>query len=91
MDNPILNIAFIVSITAFFKKQLGLTGWKTMVGAFIVTLLVAELPIAIDALPVAAPWLEALYYAVVLFLSAAGSVDFITLVRTTNVPPKSGL
>lgn len=91
MSEPLLTVAFIVMITAFFKKQIGLTGWKVLVAAFIVALVVAYLPLLAAAVPAAAPWLGQLMQVIVLFLSAAGSVDFLTLLRTTDVPPTPGV
>jgi len=91
MDNPILTIAFIVAITSFFKKQLGLAGWRVLLATFIVALVIGLIPVIIIAFPVIAPWLNAVTNVVVLFLSAAGSFDFIMEVRTTSKPPIPGL
>jgi hypothetical protein len=91
MTEPLLTVAFIVMITAFFKKQIGLTGWKTLVAAAIVSLVVALLPQIAATVPASAPWIGAVLQWLVLFFSAAGSVDFVTLVRTSSVPPTPGV
>ena len=77
MENPVLTVAFIVALTAFFKEQFGLTGWKVLLAAFIVALFIAFLPLVSALVPAAAPWLNQLLQVIVLFLAAAGSVDFI--------------
>jgi hypothetical protein len=91
MDNPILTVAFIVMITSFFKKQLALTGWKVLLAAFVVALVVGLVPVAIAAFPTIASWLAAILNVIVLFLTAAGSMDFIIAVRTTTKPPEPGI
>lgn len=83
-ESPILTVALIVAITSFFKKQLGLTGWRVLLVAFLVSLIIGLSPVIIAAFPPAAPWLTAFLGVVVLFLTAAGTVDFISEVRNAN-------
>jgi hypothetical protein len=89
--NEILTVAIIIAITAFFKKQLGLSGWRVLLAAFIVALFLGLEPVIVSTFPVIAPWLSAVVNVIVLFLTAAGSVDFITAVRTKDIPPDPGL
>lgn len=75
MENPILNVAFILATTAFFKKQFGWKQKPSLVAAFVASLVVAFVPLVTEALPNFAPYLDAVVNTVVLFLSAAGSFD----------------
>lgn len=90
-DNPVLTVAFIVMITSFFKKQLGLDGWRVLLAGFIVALVIGLVPVFIAAFPVVTPWLTTVSNVIVLFLTAAGTVDFVIAVRTTSKPPEPGL
>jgi hypothetical protein len=81
MENPVLNVAFIVALTAFFKEQFGLTGWKVLIAAFGVALVIAFLPLVSALVPAAAPWLDQLLQVILLVLAAAGSVDFIKQIK----------
>jgi len=81
----ILTVGFIIATTQFFKTQLGLTGWKVLLAAFIVALLIGLVPVIITAFPVAAPWLNAVVNVIVLFLSAVGAYDFVMEVRTKTL------
>jgi len=90
-ENSVLTVAFVVAIVAFFKKQLGLTGWKVLLAAFLVALIIGLVPVITVTFPTIAPWLLAIVNVVVLFLTAAGTVDFVTEVRTTTKPPEPGL
>ena len=91
LENSVLSVAFIIAITAFFKKQLGLTGWKVLLAAFLVALFIGLVPVVVAIFPVVAPWLTATVNVVVLFLTAAGTMDFVIAVRTTTKPPAPGL
>lgn len=86
MENEILTVAFVIAITAFFKNKLGLKGWKVLLAAFIVLLLLTYIPVLIALFPAAAPWLEPIAKLITLFLAAAGSVDFVEMVRTPEPP-----
>jgi hypothetical protein len=81
MENPILTVAFVVAITAFFKEHLGLTGWKVMLAAFLTAMVLAFLPLLASTFPQAAPWLNQFVQVVILFLTAAGTVDFVKQLR----------
>lgn len=89
--NEILTVAVVVAITAFFKKQLSLTGWQVILAAFIVALIIGLTPVIADAFPPIAPWLTAIVNVVLLFLTAAGSADFITTIRTKDEAPDPGV
>lgn len=84
LEEPILTVAFIVAVTAFIKTQLGLSGWKAMLIAFLVALVVGLVPVFVATFPVVAPWLTALVNVIVLFLTAAGSYDFIMSVKRSE-------
>lgn len=83
-ENPILTVAFIVAVTQFFKTQIGLTGWKVLLAAFLVAIVIGLVPAIIAAFPVIAPWLTAVVNVIVLFLSAVGTYDFVMEVRTKS-------
>ena len=83
----VLTVALIVAIVSFFKKQFGLTGWKVILAAFVVALILTYIPVLSAAFPMAAPWLTPLVNLIVLFLGAAGSVDFVTEIRKPVIPP----
>lgn len=66
----LLDAAFLLTITAFFKKQFNLSGWPVMVAAFIVALIlylptVFSLPAEAVKLLGFAQW----------FIASMGSVD----------------
>jgi len=83
----VLTVALIIAIVSFFKKNLGLTGWRVILAAFIVALFLTYIPVLATAFPLAAPWLTPLVNLIVLFLGAAGSVDFVTEIRKPVIPP----
>jgi len=74
---PILTVAFIVAVTAFFKQQFGLVDKAALALAFVVSIVVGLAPQLVDALPALGPWIDAVIKVVVLFLSAAGSYDYV--------------
>lgn len=76
--DEILTVAFIIAVTAFFKEQFGFTGKSALAAAFLVALIVGLAPLVGSAFPPLAPWIEQVIKIIVLFLSAAGSVDAIT-------------
>lgn len=90
-ENPVLTVAIIVMIVAFFKKQLGLSGWASLLAAFVVSLVIGLIPVVILTFPIIAPWLTTTSTVIVLFLTAAGTFDFVIAVRTTTKPPTPGL
>ena len=75
MENPVLSVAFIVALTGFIKSQFGLKGSDAILTAGLVTAVVAVFPVAVASFPPAAPWLEALFGAFILFVSANGVFD----------------
>lgn len=81
----VIDVALIITIVAFFKKQLGLTGWKVLLAAFLVALFIGLAPVVAAAFPVIAPWLTTTVNVVGLFLVASGSVDFVTT-AIRNIP-----
>jgi hypothetical protein len=87
---PVLDVALILTITAFFKKQLGLSGWKVLVAGFVVALIIGLAPVFIATFPAAAPWLATVVNVIILFLAAAGSFDLAVDVKTAT-PPTPGL
>lgn len=72
-----IDAAFLIAITAFFKEQLGLQGRSVLVAAFLVGLALFLSPQIIAALPAAGPWLEGVVNFIKLYLAACGSVDFV--------------
>lgn len=75
-----IDAAFLIAITAFFKEQLGLQGRSVLAAAFVVGLALFLAPQIIAALPAAGPWLEGIVNFVKLYLAACGSVDFVTAI-----------
>ena len=75
MDISILDVAFIVAVTAFFKEQFGIADKHALAAAFLVSLVVGLAPQFALAFPVAEPWIAAVLNVVKLFLGAAGSYD----------------
>lgn len=73
--DEVLTIAFIIAVTAFFREQFGLSGKASLGCAFVVALIVGLAPQLAATIPALAPWIEAVIRVIVLFLSAAGSVD----------------
>ena len=72
---PVLSVAFVMALVAFAKERLKLKGAAVYVFAVAFAALVASFPLLIAQFPPAAPWLEALFQAVVLSLSAFGVYD----------------
>ena len=83
----VLTIAFIVAVTSFFKEQFGFSGRTSLLAAFFVALVVGFAPALATQFPAIAPWIENFIRVVVLFLSAAGSVDALKQFRRTNAEP----
>jgi len=90
-DNLVLTAVFIVAVAQFFKVQLSLKGWRVLLAVFIVALIMGLVPVVIAQFPVVAPWLTAVVNVIVLFLGAAGSVDFVKEVKASKELPKSVL
>lgn len=75
MIEPI-DIAFVIAVVAFFRERVQLQGNKVLIAAFVVTLLFKIAPLVAQFFPVISPWLNAILASIVLFVAAAGSVDF---------------
>lgn len=90
-DSTLLTIGMIIAITAFFKKQLGLTDKWALLAAFLVSGVLAFIPTIAAQFPQMGIWVVTLGDWVKLFLSAAGSYDFAMNLRTTTKPPEPGL
>ena len=89
MEITILDVAFVVAVTAFFKTQFGWEQKVALLAAFIVSLLVGVAPQVAAALPAFAPWIDSVLRVVVIFLSAAGSYDFAVGMIRKNEEVKS--
>ena len=82
MEITVLDVAFVVAVTAFFKTQFGWEQKFALLAAFVVSLVVGLAPQVAATLPAFAPWIESFLRVVVIFLSAAGSYDFtVELIR----------
>lgn len=77
--NIVLDAAFVIAAVAFFKDKLGLSGGATLAAAFVAVLFVALVPPVIALFPATGAILTAVVDAVKLFITAAGGVDFLTL------------
>lgn len=75
MIEPI-DIAFVIAVVAFFRERVALRGVQVLIAAYVVTLLFNIAPLVAEFFPVVSPWLNAVLNSVVLFIAAAGSVDF---------------
>ena len=75
--DTVLDVAFVIAIVAFIKTQIGLVGPAVLGVAFAVALFFGLAPLIATMIPVAAPFIKVVLDTVVLFLGAAGSVDFI--------------
>jgi hypothetical protein len=71
----VIDIAFVVAVTAFIREQFNLSGVKVLVIAFAVTLGFNLAPLIGEVLPALTPWLDALLKTFWLFVVSAGSVD----------------
>jgi cell division protein FtsW (lipid II flippase) len=71
----VLDVAFVLAVVAFLKKQFILDGNVVLVVAFLIALAVAAAPLIGGLVPAAAPWIKILLDTFVLFLGAAGSFD----------------
>jgi hypothetical protein len=71
----VLDVAFIIAATAFFKQQFGLTGKAVLGCVFILALLIGFAPLIGSAFPFVASYIGVLVKVVGLFLAAAGAYD----------------
>lgn len=73
----VIDVAFVLVVTAFFRTQFALKGWYVLALAFGVALLFNIAPLIALALPNFSPWLDAVLKTIWLFVTAAGSFDAI--------------
>lgn len=72
----VIDIAFVIAVTAFFRERFALKSWRVLIVAFAVTLLFNLAPLVAQSFPSFSPWLDAVLKTFWLFVVAAGSVDF---------------
>jgi hypothetical protein len=82
----VLDAAFVLAVTAFFKQQLEISGKAALLCAFATALLLSFAPILALQFPMLAPWIEAVVRTFVVFLSAAGGYDALQQFR--QHPPR---
>jgi len=80
--DTVIDVAFIVAITAFIKKQFGLEGKSAMLVAFATALIFGVAPLVGQFIPGSVAWLDVLLKTFTLFLAAAGSYDAVVSVST---------
>ncbi len=73
----VLDVAFVIALTAFLKEQFGLTGRAVLIAAFVIALGFGFAPLIADLIPVASPFIQVLFKTLTLFFAAAGSYDAI--------------
>ncbi|RIK31148.1 MAG: hypothetical protein DCC56_02875 [Anaerolineae bacterium] len=72
----VIDVAFVIAVVAFFRERVQISGYRALIAAFAVAVLFNIAPIVAQSFPVISPWLDALLNSIVLFIAAAGSVDF---------------
>ena len=73
----VLDVAFVIALTAFLKEQFGLTGRAVLIAAFVICLGFGLAPLIADLIPATLPYVQVLFKTLLLFFSAAGSYDAI--------------
>lgn len=73
--NFVLDAAFVLAVTAFFKQQFEISGKLALLCAFVTSLILSFAPLLALQFPMLAPWIEQLVKTFVIFLSAAGGYD----------------
>lgn len=71
----VLDVAFVLAVTAFLKEQFSLKGWVVIVVAFLIALFFGFAPLIMAMFPTASPFLEVFLNTLVLFLGAVGGYD----------------
>lgn len=71
----VLDVAFVIAVTAFIKTQFEITGKAVLFWAFVISLIFGFAPLIGNLLPAISPFLTVVLKTIVLFLSAAGSWD----------------
>ncbi len=77
----VIDVAFIVAVTAFFRERLQIKGRAVLLCAFGVTLVFNVAPLIAALVPVFSPWLDAFLRTIWLFVVSAGSVDLVTYLQ----------
>jgi hypothetical protein len=75
--DTVLDVAFVLAVTAFLNKQFGLADGRALIAAFFVALVFAYAPLIVPLFPAVAPFVDAFLKLIVLFLGAAGAYDFL--------------
>lgn len=81
MENPILSVAFVIAATQFFKTQLNLENKWALLCAFVVALIIGMAGPLAAAFPALSPWITQLLGVIGLFITAAGSYDFVMALK----------
>ena len=74
----VLNVGFVLAVTAFLKEQLKLKGVVVLFVAFVICLAYGFSPIFNEMYPHISPFVKVIWDTFVLFLGAAGSFDLVT-------------
>jgi len=82
----VLDAAFIIAVTAFFKQQLEISGKAALLCAFVTALVLSFAPLLALQFPALGPWIEATVKTFIVFLSAAGGYDALQQFRQN--PPR---
>lgn len=75
--NIVLDVAFVIALTAFLKEQFGLTGRAVLIWAFVIALGFGFAPLIAYLIPAASPFIQVIITTLTLFFGAAGSYDAI--------------
>lgn len=77
-ETPLVTIALVLTITAFFKTQFGITNkWIIWLCAAVVLALLVYLPVVIAMFPEFGVWLTPLLTLITVVLAAGGTADII--------------
>jgi len=79
--NIVLDVAFVIAVTAFLKQQFGLQGATVLIVAFLISLGFGFAPLISGMFPAIAPFVQVLLNTCMLFLAAAGSYDAVQSFR----------
>jgi hypothetical protein len=75
MEIQILDVAFVIAVTAFFKKQFGWENKSALIGSLVAAMTVALAGQLSITYPVVAPWINVVVGTFTLWLAAAGTYD----------------
>jgi hypothetical protein len=73
---PVLTVAFVAAVVAFFKWR-GLVEGHALLAAFGVALFVGIAPLLAALIPPSVPFVDVVIQVITLFLAAAGGYDLI--------------